>query len=112
MPDTPRRKDPEKVTVENINTPGKTTRVDAAKYEDMKRAMRAVIPSQTPGMSANEIKDAAKPLLSPKLFPEGATSGWWVKCVQLDLEAKGILTRHATKPLTFTQTPDRPLSSV
>jgi len=33
------------------------------------------------------------------LFPEGAKAGWWAKTVQLDLEAKGILSREETKPL-------------
>jgi hypothetical protein len=42
-----------------------------------------------------------KPRLPDDLFPGGKTSGWWLKCVQLDLEAKGIVARHKTKPLRF-----------
>jgi len=91
----------EKITVENINTPGKTTRVDAAKYNAMKQAMIRVMAHDAPGDTAKDIKDAAKPLLPDALFPGGATSGWWQKCVQLDLEAKGIITRSSTKPLRF-----------
>jgi len=34
-------------------------------------------------------------------FPEGATSGWWAKTVQLDLEAKGVVIREKTKPLRW-----------
>jgi hypothetical protein len=34
-----------------------------------------------------------RPSLSDTLFPQGETCGWWVKCVQLDLEAKGIIAR-------------------
>lgn len=92
-----------KITVENVNTPGKTGRVDAAKYQAMRAAMLTVLPLRAPGLSAAEIKERAKPLLPDDLFPGGATSGWWVKCVQLDLEAKSIIQRHATKPLTFTR---------
>ena len=93
----------EKVTVENVNTPGKTTRVDAAKYHAMRDAMLGVLPDGAPGLSAAEIKDRVKPHLPEDLFPGGATSGWWLKCVQLDLEAKGVMVRHATKPLRFSR---------
>ena len=30
----------------------------------------------------------------------GQTVGWWLKCVQLDLEAKGLIKRHG-KPLRW-----------
>lgn len=93
----------DKVAVENVNTPGRTSNVDAAKYNAMRAAMLAILPRAEPGISAAEVKERAKPLLPQDLFPGGATAGWWVKCVQLDLEAKGIVTRHATRPLTFTQ---------
>jgi hypothetical protein len=91
----------EKIAVENINTPGRTTNVDKAKYLAMKAAMMATMPNSAPGMTANEAKDAAKSHLPDDLFPGGATSGWWLKCVQLDLEAKGVVVREATKPLRF-----------
>lgn len=92
----------DKIEVENINVPGQVTRVDAAKYAAMKTAMMQVM-SDTP-MSAKAIKEAAIPHLSDDLFPGGATSGWWQKTVQLDLEAKGVVIRHDTKPLTFSKT--------
>ncbi len=91
----------DKVTVENINTPGKTTRVDAAKYHAMRDAMMKVMTTEAPGDTANEIKEATKPHLPEDLFPGGATSGWWQKSVQLDLEAKGLIKRSDTKPLRF-----------
>ena len=91
----------EKIDIENVNVPGQVTRVDAAKYRAMHDAMMAVM-SQAP-MTAKEIKDAAKPHLPDDLFPAGATSGWWAKTVQLDLEAKGQLIRHATKPLSWSK---------
>lgn len=91
----------DKIDVENINTPGKTTRVDAAKYNAMKSAMLQVMTKTAPGDMAKDIKEAAKVHLPDDLFPAGATAGWWLKCVQLDLEAKGIITRANTKPLRF-----------
>lgn len=91
----------EKIRVENPNTPGRVENVDAAKYTAMKAAMLRVMSDQ--GMTAKAIKEAAIPLLPEQTFPGGATAGWWQKCVQLDLEAKGVVMRHKTKPLTFTK---------
>lgn len=95
------KSDTNTIEVENINTPGKTSRVNAAKYAAMKSAMLKVMTKTAPGDTANDIKEATKPHLPEDLFPGGATSGWWQKSVQLDLEAKGIITRSATKPLRF-----------
>lgn len=88
----------DKIEVENINTPSKVTRVDAAKYQAMRRAMLA---GMTPGavMSVKEIRAALDPHLDEALFPGGATAGWWLKCVQLDLEAKGVLVRAKGAPV-------------
>ncbi len=91
----------DKIEVENINTPGKTTRVNAAKYNAMRDAMMRVMSHEAPGDTAKEIKEATKPHLPETLFPSGATSGWWAKTVQLDLEAKGVVKRSGTKPLRF-----------
>ena len=91
----------EKIEVENVNTPGQTTRVDAAKYNAMRDAMMKVMTKDAPGDTAKDIKEAAKAHLPEDLFPGGATSGWWQKSVQLDLEAKGIVKRSDTKPLRF-----------
>ena len=93
----------DKIEVEKPNTPGRTSRVDAAKYAAMKQAMRAAMTGAEP-MTAKAMKEAAKPHLPDDLFPGGATSGWWQKCVQLDMEAKGEMRRHDTKPLTFSLT--------
>ncbi len=91
----------DKIEVENVNLPGSVTRVDAAKYTAIRDLTLRVLPVGAPGMTAAEIKDALRPDLPQDLFPGGKTLGWWQKCVQLDLEAKGLVTRAATKPLTF-----------
>lgn len=86
------------VRIENVLQPGKTYPVDAAKFEAMRAAMLAVLPAGPPGMTPDTIISAVKPLLPADLFPGGATAGWWVKAVQLDQEAKGVLAR-SVKPV-------------
>jgi hypothetical protein len=89
----------DKTTVQNVGQPGKTYRVDAAKYADMRAAVLTVTPTEAPGIAVADLIEAVKPHLSPALFPGGETAGWWVKCVQLDLEAKGILKRAPKSPV-------------
>lgn len=93
-----------KIEVENVNVPGHVTRVDAKKYHEMKRALLELLPRESPGMTQSEVMAAVKPLLAGDIFPGGKTAGWWFKCVQLDLEAKGVLTREKTKPLRWHRT--------
>ncbi len=89
------------IEVQNVNTPGKVTRVNAAKYADMQGAMVKALPKAAPGLTQVQIREAVKPHLNEELFPAGKTSGWWAKTVQLDLEAKGRLVREQTKPLRW-----------
>ena len=81
------------VEVQNVITPGSRRNVDAGKYNAMKEAMLAVLPREAPGMTVAAIKPAVLPRLAQELFPGGDKAGWWIKCVQLDLEAKGALKR-------------------
>jgi hypothetical protein len=96
-------KSEDKIVVENVNVPGRTSRVNAAKYQAMKQVMLAVLPKQEPGLTQSEVREAVIPHLPEDLFPGGSTAGWWAKTVQLDLEAKGIVIREATKPLRWHQ---------
>ncbi|TDQ64302.1 hypothetical protein ATL17_2319 [Maritalea mobilis] len=89
----------DKVEVENVNTPGKITRVDAAKYNAMYKAMMQVLPHEAPGMVVKDVIAEAKKHLPDDLFPGGSTAGWWVKCVQLDLEAKKKIARAEKPPV-------------
>ena len=83
----------DKMAVENVGQPGKTYRVDAAKYKAMRDAMLKVLPTDPPGQAVADVITAVKPHLPQELFPCGDTAGWWVKCVQLDLEAKRVIAR-------------------
>ncbi len=94
----------EKIEVKNVNVPGSVNRINAVKYGEMKRAMLTLLPRKPPGLTQSEVIDAVKPLLDAQIFPGGKTAGWWFKCVQLDLDAKGTLTREPTKPLRWHRT--------
>ena len=91
----------EKITVKNVNVPGFTTRLDAVMYGAMRRAIFKVLPSKAPGLTQSDIRSAVVPHLPKDLFPGGAKAGWWAKAVQLDLEAKKLLTREPSKPLRW-----------
>lgn len=87
MPDTAM------IEVQNINTPGRTARVNAEKYLAMKKALLAALPPGKPGLTQAEMGEAIQRHLPQALWPGGAKSLWWLKTVQLDLEAKRIVVR-------------------
>jgi len=89
----------DKIEIGNINTPGRTHKVDRAKYLAMREALLAILPSKPPGITVPQAKAALLPNLSPTLFPHGATAGWWLKAVQLDLEAQSVIRRSLVKPV-------------
>ena len=88
-----------KIQIENVGQPGKTYSADAAKYGAMKEAILKVLPDASPGLTVAEVQEQVVAHLPESPFPAGATSGWWMKAVQLDLEAKGIVKRTKTSPL-------------
>jgi len=90
-----------KVVVQNVNVPGYTTRVDAAKYGAMRKAMLKVLPRKAPGLTQAEMWDALARVVPKGVFPDRGKVGWWMKSVQLDLEAKKVLVREKTKPLRW-----------
>lgn len=48
---------------------------------------------------------AVVPLSPQRLWPGGAKAMWWMKTVQLDLEAKGLVARDAaTRPMRWRRT--------
>jgi hypothetical protein len=97
----------EKIEVENVNVPGSTTRVDATKYRAARAALLEALPAEPPGLTQAEMIEATKRHLPEDLFPGGAKAGWWVKCVQLDLEAKGSVVRdRSAKPLRWRRASD------
>jgi hypothetical protein len=87
----------DKIEIENVGQPGKTYRVDATRFAAVKEAVLDTLPGEAPGMSVSDLIAAVKQKLPQDLFPGGEKAGWWVKAVQLDLEAKKIIAR-ADKP--------------
>jgi hypothetical protein len=91
---------PAKVAMESVLSPGRSVRVDADKYEAMRAAIVAVLPAASAGITVADLKVGVLQRLPEALFPGGAKAGWWLKGVQLDLEAKGVIERvPASKPL-------------
>lgn len=84
----------EMIQVENVNVPGRVSNVNAEKYEAMRGVLLSVLPKDPPGLTQAEMGDAVRPHLPQDLWPNGEKSMWWVKTVQLDLEAKGLLMRN------------------
>lgn len=89
----------ERVEMRNVASPGHVVRVEKPKYDAMKEALLASVPPGAPGLTVAEIKARVLPLLPEDLFPGGAKAGWWLKGVQLDLEARGLIGRENVKPL-------------
>jgi hypothetical protein len=90
--------------IENVNQPGKTYNVNAVKYNAMRECMLQLVPTEPPGISAQELYDALVPALPQEIWPNGEKVSWWQKTVQLDLEAKAILCRYPkSKPLRWWQ---------
>ncbi|HEV7734671.1 MAG TPA: hypothetical protein VGR62_21035 [Candidatus Binatia bacterium] len=63
--------------------------------------MLKALPRRSPGLEYGALKAAVLPLLPEDVFPDGARAGWWIKLVQLDLEAKGVIAREKVRPLRW-----------
>ncbi len=97
-----RKSDGPKVEVRNANQPGWVGKVDAAKYEAMRAAVIRVLPRNAPGLTQTELRNKVVFHLPNEHFPQGEKADWWAKCVQLDLEAKGVLIRERdARPLRW-----------
>ena len=94
----------EKIEIESIASPGRTERVNRDKYKAMRDALLPVLPTKAPGMAVAEAKAALLPNLSQEQFPGGEKAGWWLKAVQLDLEAKGVIERGGKGPVKLFRT--------
>ena len=89
------------VLVRTPNKPGSSWRVDAVKYEAMRKAMMKVLPRKAPGLTQAEMWDALARVAPKSHFPDRGKIGWWMKGVQLDLAVKKVVVREATKPLRW-----------
>jgi len=92
------------VVVRTPNKPGSGWRVDAVKYEAMRKAILKVLPRKAPGLTQAEMWDALARVAPKSHFPDRGKVGWWMKGVQLDLEVKKVVVRENTKPLRWHRT--------
>ena len=65
----------------------------------MRDALLAILPAKAPGLKVADALEALLPHLSETAFPERGKAGWWLKAVQLDLEAKGVIKRAPQRPV-------------
>lgn len=94
----------EKIEVRTPNVRGYSHKVDAAKYRTMRGELLRAVPRTGDGVTAADMIAAVRPRLPRGMFGHEAVQ-WWVKCVQLDLEARGVLVRDtAAKPLRWRRT--------
>ena len=87
-----------KIEVFNVNTPGKSNFVQKDKYDEVRKILLKHLPAKEPGLTQNEMMILVESQVSEEIFPKKETSGWWMKTVQLDLEARGLLIRKKSKP--------------
>ena len=50
----------DKIEIENVNTPGRTERVDRAKYLAMRDALLAILPDKAPGLKVADAKEIGR----------------------------------------------------
>ena len=80
-----------------MTAPTLTTKLDRESPEA--RARHAHNHALAQELRAHVAEAALLPRLPQDLFPGGDKAGWWLKCVQLDLEAKGVIARAAGAPV-------------
>jgi hypothetical protein len=95
-----------RIEIENFTSPGHIQRIDKHKYEAMRDALLAVLPTVAPGITVAEAKAALLSNLPVELYPGGEKAGWWLKAVQLDLEAKGVIRRGPNSPVRLFKLPE------
>lgn len=102
-PKAKKKEERKMVEVRSFGSPTYRGRLDAEKYNAMKKAVLKVTPRKAPGITQAEMFKGVRPLVSKSQFP-GTTHMWWSKGVQLDLEARGVLRRDPkAKPLRWTR---------
>ena len=94
----------DKITIQSVTSPGHVQRVDRSKYVAMREALMAVLPGERPGITVAEAKAVLLQRLPQALFTGGDKAGWWLKAVQLDLEAKGVIERGPDRPVRLFRT--------
>jgi len=90
-----------KIEVFNINIPGRSSYVQRDKYEEVKRVLKSYMPKESPGLTQDELSSLVIEHVSEAVFDDRRKAGWWMKTVQLDLEARQVVVREKTKPVRW-----------
>jgi hypothetical protein len=69
------------------------TRIDAAKYEAVKKAILKAVPKSERGIEFRELGAAVEEHLPGGKIPGGGSIMWYVTTVKLDLESRGLIER-------------------
>lgn len=72
------------------------TRVTRATYKAYRAALLEVIPISAEGIEFALLSKAVEPHIDKKIL-ETTSAGWWATTVKLDLEARGLIERVASK---------------
>ena len=67
--------------------------VNAAKYEAVRAAILAALPSEGNGLTWNQMVDTIARQVPPGMFAHLGSVRWYAKTVQADLEAHGQIVR-------------------
>ena len=92
------------VLARSAHVPGKTRRIDAVKFQAMRKALLKAVPRKAPGLSDPQMIAAVKRAAPRSAFPDGGKIAWWMKLVQEDLEARKILAREKGRPVRWHRT--------
>ena len=90
---------PDRGIIEVLNRDGSPYPAKGKEFEAMRAALLAVRQDGPPGLTVAEAKAALLPLLDQQLFPGGKKAGRWIKAVQLDHEARGLIRRATGSPV-------------
>lgn len=80
------------IATKNPGKGKKGPRIDAARYNAMKAAILAVVPSNVDGITFASLPKLVEQRLDRDVFA-GASIPWYATTVKLDLEARGLIER-------------------
>jgi hypothetical protein len=75
--------------------------MEARRYEAVRRALMKAIPRKAPGVTRTELKKAIHSSVPASLFPRSSQVDMWMKCVEEDLEDRGVVQRVTARPERF-----------
>jgi hypothetical protein len=91
----------DQIEVFNVNHPGRSSFVSKDKYKEVKRVLKDYMPDKSPGLTQDEMASLVIEHVSGKVFEDRTKAGWWMKSVQLDLEAREVMIRENSRPLRW-----------